>query len=189
MPRRLRPPKPPVIPYRLLTRTTHPAIYDRMDELIEAHHAELSEARIALAWCTSWRCDVDGHRHLGKCKRASMLDRELADWDFVILLAEWYWNDPQATAIQRDMLLDHELCHATTKDDPATGEPVRDARGRIVYRLRRHDLEEFACIPERYGLAKRDLQQFARALAAGAAKQPSLLVDDEDASMITVRPH
>lgn len=181
--------KPPTIPYRLLTRKTHPELYERLDALIAQHHEELGKARIAVAWCTSWRRDTDGHIQLGKCKKASTLDRELAEWDFVILLAEWYWTDPSTTAIQRDMLLDHELCHATTKDDPATGDPVLDARGRIVYRLRRHDFEEFLCIPQRYGLCKQDLVVWARAMAAAATVQQPLPMDEGTDMTVTLRPH
>jgi hypothetical protein len=46
----------------------------------------------------------------------------------------------------------------------STGEPAYDERGRLVYRTRKHDIEEFAVIVERYGCYKRDLEQFAAAL-------------------------
>jgi hypothetical protein len=79
---------PQKVAYELLAQHEHPASYDRLNDLIEAHHEELHEARIALAYCSSWRADVDGHQKLGQCKKASALDRELADYDFVVLVIQ-----------------------------------------------------------------------------------------------------
>lgn len=163
MPRKPR--KSKVVSYELLGRSNvvHFPIYALLDELIEAHHDDLRLARIALAWCTSWTPDVDGRVTLGKCKRASDLDRELASFDFIVLLRRGFWMDERVTDAQRRALLDHELMHAALKRD-AQGEPVEDERGRLVYRIRKHDLEEFTAIVQRHGLYKADLEQFAAAL-------------------------
>lgn len=157
--------KPKKVSYRLIAPASDEGrpLYALLTELIDAHHEDLRAARIALAWCTSWKPDVDGVVTLGKCKRASDLDRELAAWDFIILLREAFWTDACVTDLQRRALLDHELCHAALACD-AHGEPVEDERGRKVWRTRKHDLEEFSEIAERYGVWKRDIEQFARAL-------------------------
>jgi hypothetical protein len=157
--------KPKKVSYQLLDPASEDGrpLYTLLGELVAAHHEDLRDARIALAWCTSWKADVDGIVTLGKCRRASDLDRELAAWDFIILLREAFWRDPQVTDHQRRALLDHELTHAGLKHD-VHGEPVEDERGRKVWRVRKHDLEEFSCIAERYGVWKRDLETFARAL-------------------------
>lgn len=139
-------------------------IYRLLREIVQAHHAHLVDARIALAWCTSWKPDVDGRVVLGKCKKASDLDRELAAFDFIILLKKSFWQDLQVTNEQRRALLDHELCHAGVREDERTGEPVHDERGRKVYRTIRHDIEEFAAVVERNGIYKHDLEHFAAAL-------------------------
>lgn len=144
-------------------------MYQLLDDLVAAHHEELRDARIALAWNTSWKPDVDGRLVLGKCKRASDLDRELAAFDFVILLLHGFWTHQGVTTLQRTALLDHELSHATLKLDER-GEPVVDERGRNVYRTRKHDIEEFAAIVERYGTYTRDLEVFARAIKRDAAR-------------------
>ena len=162
-PRSRKPKAPKRIAYTLLTREEHASTYRALAGLVKAHHEELRTARIALAFCTSWRPDPDGRCPIGRCKRASDLDRELAAFDFVILLNQEFWTNPGVTLTHRDALLDHELCHATVKRDPVTGRPLEDERGRIVYRLRKHDLEEFAEIAERYGTWKRDLERFAQA--------------------------
>lgn len=153
-----------------------PGIYTLLRDLIVLHHHWLIDARIALAWNTSWKPDVDGRCALGKCKKASDLDRELMQYDFVILLRREFWFAPEVTDAQRAALLDHELCHADVKLDDDS-EPVVDERGRPVYRLRKHDLEEFAEVAERHGCWKRDLEHFAQALRRSEAT-PLLNQDD-----------
>lgn len=137
-------------------------MYALLDDLVDEHHEHLREARIALAWCTSWRPDVDGRLTLGKCRKASDLDRELVAWDFIILLNRAFWESLSVTEAQRHALLDHELCHAEVVLDG--DDPKVDERGRVVYRIRKHDLEEFTAIVERHGTYKRDLELFAQAL-------------------------
>lgn len=144
----------------------------QMEELISSHHEDLRDARIALAWCTSWKPDVDGRVTLGKCVKASDLHRELAPYDFVILLSRSFFEDPLVTPLQCRALIDHELMHAAVKFD-AKGEPVYDGRGRMVYRIRKHDLEEFSAIAARYGCWKRDLEAFASALDRARHKSPA----------------
>jgi hypothetical protein len=160
------------VAYELITREHRPEMYTMLRELLDQHHDDVSRARFALAWNLTWKPDVDGRVTLGKCKKASDLDRELADFDFVIVLRKDFWTWPTVTDLQRRALLDHELCHAAVAMDE-DGDPKVDERGRTVYRVRKHDLEEFACIAERYGCWKRDLEYFAAALRRGP-KQPSL---------------
>lgn len=140
-------------------------MYERLYRLLDTHHDELSKAsaRVAIAWAKNWKADADGRVTLGKCKRASDLDRELAPYDFVILLNRFFWVDQRVTDVQRDALMDHELCHAAVAYEQ-NGEPKRDERGRSVFRMRRHDLEEFADIAARYGCWKGDIESFAQAL-------------------------
>ena len=160
-------PKPKRTSYEFIDPTSvvgHP-IYGLLNELISAHHEELASARIALVWCTSWVPDADGRVTLGQCSRASDLDREMAAFDFVILLRRSFWIDDRVTDKQRRALLDHELMHATVRVD-AHGDPQTDDRGRVIYRTRKHDIEEFTDIVARYGTYKADLEKFAKALQA-----------------------
>ena len=185
MPRRSRKPRgPKKVAYTLIGRGDEPSVYKALDQIVKKHHADLKDARIALAWCTSWRPDVDGRQKLGQCKRASDLDRELMDYDFVILLHKEFWQNPAVSNEQRAALLDHELCHAAVKHDRLTGEPLEDERGRTVYRLRGHDLEEFACIAERHGLWKRDLERFDQALRRHQQGEQSKLPIDAQAAAV-----
>ncbi len=122
-----------------------------------------------MAWSLSWKPDVDGRLILGKCKKASDLDRELAPWDFVILLNREFWYSPRVNDLQRAAVLDHELHHAALTYDEQ-GDPKRDERGRYVYRVRKHDLEEFSAIAARYGCWKGDIEEFWRALQRAEQK-------------------
>ena len=151
--------------YKLIEREGAPGekMHALLDELVVEHHQDLAQARIALAWNLSWKPDVDGRVTLGKCKKASDLDRELVDYDFVIILNREFWEHGDVDDHKRRALMDHELSHGALKLD-AYGEPVEDEKGRKVYRTRKHDIEEFTEIVSRYGCYKRDLENFAQAL-------------------------
>jgi len=175
MARRMRRPrlkKPKKVAYQLIAREGRvgTTMYALLDEIVGAFHGELAFARIGLAWCTSWKADPDGRITIGKCKKASDLDRELAAYDVIILLSPEFWHGTDEKG-QR-ALVDHELSHATLKHGE-DGEPVEDERGRKVYRIRKHDLEEFRGVVERHGCYKRDLEDFAAALRRGPQLRPA----------------
>lgn len=160
--------KPKVVPYRLI----HPGspdgvrLYGWLRELLESHHQDVLEARFALAWHVGWKPDDDGHLTLGQCRKSSDLEREIQDvsaYDFVILLNQNFFEDALVSDTQRRAVLDHELFHAAVKLDDKK-QPVVDERGRMQYRIRKHDLEEFSAIAERYGCWKRDIETFAKSL-------------------------
>lgn len=158
--------KPKAVPYRLIP-PTH-ALYAWLLDLLETHHQDVQDARFALAWHTGWKPDDDGHLTLGQCRKSSDLEREIQDvsgYDFVILLNQNFWEDELVTDTQRRAVLDHELCHAAVKNGD-DGQLVIDERGRVQYRIRKHDLEEFSTIAARYGCWKRDIEAFAKSLAA-----------------------
>lgn len=162
--------KPKKVSYELIERDSvigHP-MYQLLDELVHAHHDDLRFAQIALGWCFSWTHDRDGNVVVGKCVKASDLSRELAPYDFVILLARWYWRDDRTPLIERRRLLDHELCHAAKALDKY-GDQVEDERGRKVWRTRKHDFEEFVQIVERYGL---ETTTRGREIAAAIRRNP-----------------
>lgn len=148
-------------------------LYSLMSRLIEKFHEELTNARIVLAWALNWKADADGITKLGQCRKVSDLDRELHGNDFVILLNREYVQSPTTTDEQRAALIDHELCHATVHYD-REGEPKRNEKGRVLYRTRKHEIEEFAEIIQRYGLYKRTLEA---GFAALQRRQADLQLD------------
>lgn len=123
-------------------------------------HEDLERARIALAWHLSLKPDKDGHLVLGRCVKISDLQKEMAEWDFVIVLNREVWESSEFTRDKKLALLDHELCHAAVSED-ADGELKYDERDRPVFRMRKHDIEEFNGVVKRHGCYKRDLEKFA----------------------------
>jgi hypothetical protein len=139
--------------------------YELLAEIRAEHHFDTSEAKIALAWKKGTKPDVDGHILLGRCVKASDLQREFVDFDFVIVLNQEIWEDPEFDREKKLALLDHEMTHVTRVLD-VDGEPVVDTKNRPVWRVRKHDIEEFTAVISRHGCYKRDLEQFAEALQA-----------------------
>lgn len=148
--------------------------YVLLDRIAADWHPHLADALILLAWRVGWSEDKDGKLILGQCKKASDLGKELREHDFVILLNKEAWETLSDS--QREALLDHELSHcAVSLDDK--GKPRKDDRGRTVYRLRKHDIEDFTAVIRRHGCYKRDLEDFVH--AALEAKSTPLFQDDQ----------
>ncbi len=145
------------------------------------HHRDIGEAAIALAWNKRLKPDKDGHLVLGKCVKVSDLQKEFAAYDFIILLNQETWNDSEFTEEKKRALIDHELCHAAPFEDE---EGVRyDERNRAVFRVRKHDIEEFRCIVERHGCYKRDLEAFAESLLK---RRRTPLLDTQEDHNVTI---
>jgi hypothetical protein len=150
--------------------------YAIMERLIATERADLVQARIGIAWRIGWKRDKDGLLKCGQCKKRSELDRTLDAYDFVILLNKEAW--PGFTAEQRERLIYHELCHAQIEVDD-NGDEKRDEAGRLVIRGRKHDIQDFRAVVERYGwdvdlsdLAQRNIADADRPLLA-ACENPS----------------
>jgi len=161
-----KPPKPKKISFSLIPPMDNghePEAYRLLRQVRDKWHPDLDGAKIALAWRKGLKSDKDGHLMLGKCMKASDLQRELVNWDFVILLNKEVFQDTAFTLEKRLALLDHELCHATRALDKWFA-PANDEKGRAVWRMRKHDIEEFRCIVERHGCYKKDLEAFAEVL-------------------------
>ena len=164
--RTAKPPKPKRISFSLIPPMDNghePEAYKLLRQVRDRWHPDLEGAKIALAWRKRLKADKDGHLILGKCMKASDLQRELVNWDFVILLNQEVFQDTAFTVEKRIALIDHELCHATRALDKWFA-PANDEKGRSAWRMRKHDIEEFRCIVERHGCYKQDLVKFAEVL-------------------------
>jgi len=150
--------------------------YELLAEIRAEQHFDTAEAKIALAWRKGTKPNADGKLVLGRCVKASDLQRELVDYDFVIVLNKEFWEDPEFDRAKKLALLDHELCHATRAVD-ADGNSMIDTKQRPVWRVRGHDVEEFEEIVSRHGVWKRDLERFAEAIAK---RKKSPLFTDAD---------
>jgi hypothetical protein len=165
-------------------------IYQLIDDTLVRHHSELVGAHILAAWRLGWKADKDGRLILGQCKKASDISKELAAHDFIILLNQEAWSTLEGH--QKAALIDHELCHAAPMLDPNDEtEQLRDERGRPLWRLRKHDVEEFTEVVKRYGLYKGDLERFAGVAVAKLRAGPQLFDGarpDDDTSVTLTTP-
>jgi len=128
--------------------------YKIMEALIPEHHEHLKEATILLCYRRGWKPDVDRVLTLAKIKKASDLDRALGSrfgdsYDFVIQLNEDAWAGLDDE--KKRLVIDHELCHAKPDLD-RDGNQKLDARERLCWRCRKHPIQEFPEIIERYGV-------------------------------------
>jgi hypothetical protein len=144
-----------------------PEPYQLLKQMRKENHADISEARIALAWRHRVKSDKDGILKLGQCVKNTGVHRELADYDFIIVLNKSAWDG--FTKDQKLALLDHELCHIMPSEDK-NGNGQQDDRGRKLFRTRRHDIEEFSDVVRRHGLYKKDLEKLAEIMTRKTAQ-------------------
>lgn len=135
-------------------------VYKLMEELVKAHHKHLDRAKIAIAWCYTWKEDKDGRLKIGDAKKASEIDRQLHGVDLVILLNDTTWNHSTFTDDQRRALMDECLCRLDVSRDEE-GQPRLDENGRIVYVKRKPNMVGFSEVLKRHGIWTKDLERIA----------------------------
>ena len=156
-----KPPKPKPVNYDLIPQTD--AAYKLLDEVRDKWHEDMYGAKIALAYRKRLKRDKDGILMLGRCVRVTDLQKEFIPFDFIIILNREVWQDTAFDKKKKTALLDHEMCHATLALDKHH-DRKNDEKGRTVYRLRHHDIEEFRSVVEHHGCYKADLVKFAESL-------------------------
>jgi hypothetical protein len=132
--------------------------YRIMEEFIKTDRPDLKDLHIGLAWRFGWRPDPYHNLRLGQCKKRGDLDRELDMYDFIILLNGEAF--PNLKDEEKRRLVLHELMHAQIETDDQ-GHPKLNDRGRVVCRIRRHDIEDFREVVRKFGW-KEDLSKIAQ---------------------------
>ncbi len=84
--------------------------------------------------------------------------------DFIMTLDEGFWR--QATPMQREALVFHELKHAGHALD-RNGEPRFTDEGDPMWAIMPHDIEEFDDVVRQYGAWLPDVTRFVKAAAEG----------------------
>lgn len=168
MPRKRKEKKQPAgkpVNYEIVPRSSElgKLAYKLLDETVRKHHTHLTPATIGVAWHKALKPDVDGHITLGRCVKVSDLQKEFCEYDFLIVLNKTVWFNEKFDEAKKLALIDHELCHAEEALDK-NGDQKTDERGRQVWRIRKHDIEEFTAIIRRHGCYKADLEIFAKAI-------------------------
>jgi hypothetical protein len=82
--------------------------------------------------------------------------------DWIITIDRQWWRE--ATPVQREALVFHELCHVKQAIDRFGELRFNTQTGEPIFELRAHDLEEFRSVVERYGRWKDDITAFEEAL-------------------------
>jgi len=153
-----------------LIEADHPA-YKILARLIKSDRADIKKVRVALAYHKGWRRDADGVRKLGTVKKCGDLDKEFSPYDFRIELnAEAF---PHMSDKEKERLIYHELMHIQPSMDK-NGEQLCDDKLRPVYRVRKHDREDFLAVYKKYGVdedialvAEQRIEDAKRPLLAG----------------------
>lgn len=79
--------------------------------------------------------------YCGKCSRTDGKWKYLTDYDYVIEMWNGFWNSSSDN--QKKALLYHELMHIKCKETN---------RGKIIWSIRKHDVEEFVSVIENFGI-------------------------------------
>ncbi len=140
------------------------AVIRRVMNLVHDHHPLLDEcASIGLVFKTTTdddgnntelKPDRDGKKIIGTSVKVT--DRMKAaglEYDFLIELNEN--NFAELTHEQQTAALDHELYHC---------EVYKDEEGETKFRIRKHDIEEFFEMIDRYGVWSLTLQRIKKAI-------------------------
>jgi hypothetical protein len=146
------------VPYRLVEEGSE--LDSITKDLIIRNHDHLTDATIRFVWNLAWKPDKDGVRTLGKAIKVAEPYRSIMRVDLVIAVAKEPWD--QMNEEEKVALIDHELTHFDVHTDPEDGYAKLDELDRIVYRLRRHDFEDFAENIERHGLNAVNFRRFAK---------------------------
>lgn len=124
-------------------------------QIISAHHPWLLEAKIGFIFQDEASTKL-GKTVLGNATKISDKQRAAGlDLDYLITIAKDTWQE--LSIHQRKALIDHELCHCDFTQGYA--------------KMRGHDVEEFYCIVQRYGLWKPDLDIFG-SVVSEAIQEP-----------------
>lgn len=159
--------------YQLPDPQNHPAtVAQRLLDLPEHAHLRDGEARIE--WLMRTEPKIRGERQILGTAYMPRVNGELSEmfeWmlgrlfgqmpDFLIVLDLGYWE--QATALHREILCYHELCHCVQKVD-RYGAPRFTKEGLPVWGLRGHDVEEFTQVVAKYGAWNDEIRKFVEAV-------------------------
>lgn len=130
--------------------------------LVNVRHQHLQEATIGCVW-TNKEMKRGGQTYAAMCEMP-MAQGILNRWRVEHLLNSWFGSVPDFVitfdaAINNAVsdatfcaICEHELCHAGQAIDRETGEPKFKKSGDPVFCMVSHEIEEFVCIPERYGV-------------------------------------
>ena len=180
----------------LLGRKENEFLYAAMDNLIEQHHERLHEASISLAWRYGWSADRygEGMVQISKLVLANDLDREFrtrkAGFDAVLLLNHELFSMGREDDATYDAQLLFALDSALEAMQPQLddeGEQKRDEKNRLLWRVKKPDIQLHSAVYSRHGCCWQYLAEFRRLIEERADKDRPLLAMLEDADADFIR--
>jgi hypothetical protein len=96
---------------------------------------------------------ADRSSYLGKCSKAAGKWRHLTGIDYVVEVWATFWDSAEDDA--KEALIYHELKHITSKVD---------SQGGLKWGIRKHDIEEFLDVAEKYGAWDKSIKCFVEKL-------------------------
>lgn len=115
-----------------------PEVEEIAVELIPKYHSHLKDARIAYLFKKK-PSKTGNFIILGQMMLTSDVQKKLHGYDFVMLIPYQTWEEMDD--LHKKILVDHELCHA---------DYWMKKNGETRWSLRRHDIQEFREIYQRY---------------------------------------
>lgn len=141
---------------------------------------EVREAEPAIDWLMRHEPKIRHNKAiLGECHVPSVNGAlsGVFDWllertfgripDFLIVLDAGYWVD--ASDLQREILVFHELSHCTQAKDAFGSPRFNKQTGEPIFGLQGHDIEEFNQVVRRYGAHRSVIDDFVQAVQDGEA--------------------
>lgn len=166
--------------YSVPALTGHPAeIYHRLVKLPEFQHLNGEEPPI-IEWMFRNDEVIRGGRRILGTVHIPRVQGALAGFftwmlierfgglpDFLVALDNRYWQE--ASDIEREILVYHEMSHMDIKLDKFGFPKIDRETMRPTFCLRGHDIEEFNAVVRRYGAHSADVRAFLAAVADGEA--------------------
>jgi hypothetical protein len=146
------------------------AIYQRLNRIIAQHHPDLAECRFLILFHIDVKADKDNRLRLAWVQTMNEESALISGKDVKLTINKQFWIAPETLESDQDMVLDHECCHIRP-DTNEEGEQKTDERGRKLYRMRGHEVEEFVEIIERHGYQRRN--QLVRMVEAAGRNRPA----------------
>jgi len=139
-------------------------IYEIVRDFVSEYRIELGAMVLAIVWRAGVKADSDGNLWLAHTKVYSEAEREYHGLDVFmqVNIDAWSVMNPD----QHKALIDRELMKVAIElenPDDVDLTPRLDDKGRVIYRSRKFDLQQFYATIARWGTAAHGLEEAVQA--------------------------
>ncbi len=126
--------------YSFIDDTTH-EVYRIVNSIISSHYPDLVQIKLAVAWRYGWKPDADGNLRESQARKASAAERQIHDFDVILLVNYEVWNDNDTKLAHKEYIIDDVLSTVRIAVDK-DGDEKKDESGKFQIRIAKHD---FSC--------------------------------------------